>query len=117
MKPIMGFFSKMEKEVPPKQIAEIEGFLINGETIEQAYSLLLDFAALTNLRVLFVEKEGAEIIVNSIPYSKVTGVALSKQWLSSKTVVLYSSGHRHKINFLSGENAKNFYTAITEKIL
>lgn len=113
----MGIFSKMEKEVSQKQIAEIESFLIEGETIEQAYSLFLDFAALTNFRVLFVEKDGAEIIVNSIPYSKVTGVALSKQWLSSKTVLLYSSGHKHKISFLSGENAKNFYTAITEKIL
>jgi hypothetical protein len=113
----MGLFSKAEMQVSAKQIAEIETFLLEGETITQAYSLILDFAALTNLRVLFVEKDGTETVVNSLPYNRITGVALSKNWLSSKSVAIYASGLKHKVGFLSGENAKAFYLAITERIL
>jgi hypothetical protein len=113
----MGIFSKAEQVISPKQMAEIQTFLVEGETVKQAYSLVLDFAALTNLRVLFVEKDGTETVVSSLPYNRITGVALAKNWLSSKSVLLYASGLKHKVSFMSGENAKAFYLAITERIL
>ena len=110
----MGIFSKAETQVSPKQMAEIESFLLEGEKIRQAYTLLLDYAALTSFRVLFVEKDGTETVVHSLPYHKITGVSLSKAWMSSKAVSLYASGVKHKISFLSGENAMAFFKAVTE---
>lgn len=111
----MGIFSKAEQQISQKQMAEINSLLMEGENIKQAYVLLLDYAVLTNLRVLFVEKDGTETVVNSLPYNKITGVALSKAWLSSKNVIMYASGGvKHKVSFLSGENALAFFKAINE---
>jgi hypothetical protein len=113
----MGIFSQAEKQISQKQLAEINNFLLEGETIVQAYTLLLDYAALTNLRVLFVEKDGGETVLNSIAYNKITGLAMSKAWLSSKSVTIYASGIKAKISFLSSENAPAFYKAIAERTI
>jgi len=42
-----------------KRAKEIENYLFDGEVIENTYGLLMDFACLTNKRVLFVEQNTA----------------------------------------------------------
>lgn len=116
----MGFLQKAETATNEKVIKELDSFLLEGEKVTHLYNLILDYAALTNLRLIFVEKDGTETVINSISFSKITGISLSKGGMLSfaKNVYVYASGGvKHKITFLSGENALSFYKAVTEMTL
>jgi hypothetical protein len=116
----MGIFQKMETTPNEKVMKEIESLLVEGEYVTHIYSLVLDYAALTKMRLIFVEKDGTETVINSISFSKITGISLSKGGMLSfaKNVYVYASGGvKHKITFLSGENALSFYKAVTEMTL
>lgn len=116
----MGIFQKAETATNEKVIKELNSFLLEGEKVTHLYNLILDYAALTNLRLIFVEKDGTETVINSISFSKITGISLSKGGMLSfaKNVYVYASGGvKHKITFLSGENALSFYKAVTEMTL
>ena len=115
----MGIFSKLETTPNEKVMKEIETLLLEGEQVTHLYSLVLDYAALTKLRVIFVEKDGTETVINSISFSKITGVSLAKGGLLSfaKNVYIHASGVKYKISFLSGENALSFYKAVMENML
>jgi len=117
----MSFFKRMEQVQDPKQLQEIQSHLLPGEDLLSTYTLLVDYAAATSHRVIYVDKEvtSKETVLNSIPYSKINCVSLGKGGFMkfSKNVYIYGSGFAHKVSFLSSENAHEFYVNICSKIM
>ncbi|MGF1448775.1 MAG: PH domain-containing protein [Opitutales bacterium] len=52
---LLGHASEVDAERLEK---DMEGLLIKGETIEQAYKLIRDLVVLTSKRIVFVDKQG-----------------------------------------------------------
>lgn len=69
---LLGNASKIE---PEKVQAEFAQILTPGERVEHAYQLIRDTFVFTNLRLVFVNKQGltgSKLEYMSIPYSKIT---------------------------------------------
>jgi hypothetical protein len=116
----MGIFSKAEQTIDGKTMQEVHSLLLNGESVEKAYSLMFEYAVVTNHRVLWIDKVGTagETVVHSMPFSKINSIALGKGALlkPTKNVYLFGSGHSYKLSFFSGENAREFYMAVCAEL-
>lgn len=105
----MGLF-KGDKD---KHRQEVAAFLFEGEDLIQTYGLLIDFAILTNYRLLFVDKtwvsKRAEII--SVPYHKIEDVRIQKDRTFSVTnrITVMTKIEPHKLKFLRGTDVMDFY--------
>ncbi|HMN89781.1 MAG TPA: PH domain-containing protein [Saprospiraceae bacterium] len=116
----MGFWKKFETD-DPRVAQEVEKLLLPGEQIEALYALITDYAAITNQRVLFVEKEfhSSEQVISSITFRCISSVSLQKGGFMkfAKTVYVQAGGGRHSVSFMSGENAHAFYCALMQKMV
>lgn len=125
----MGLFGSKESEKikkSPREIyeGEIKEFLIPNESIEEIYSLILDYLCFTNKRLIFVDKDFSfkepKTTIYSIPYNQITGVGLEKNqkaFAFTDEIVLTTRGKSHDIKFLKGTNIKEVYNKIAEKIM
>jgi hypothetical protein len=99
------------------QVAE---FLFEGEEVLQTYGLLLDFVALTNKRILFVDKTAMSrrTAVISIPYSKVEAISIEKGklWSLSNRVEIQTKGRTYELEFLKGADVMGFYRTLARMI-
>ncbi|MEM6470462.1 MAG: PH domain-containing protein [Planctomycetota bacterium] len=91
---LMGSASEANLDKVEKQIASI---MIEGESIEQGYQLIRDMIVLTNLRIIFIDKQGVtgrKTEYLSIPYRSIVRYSVEsagtfdldsdlKLWLSS----------------------------------
>ena len=69
---LLGNASKIEPEKIQQEFAQI---LTPGERVEHAYQLIRDTFVFTNLRLVFVNRQGLtgkKVEYMSIPYSKIT---------------------------------------------
>lgn len=69
---LLGNASKIEPEKVQQEFAQI---LTPGERVEHAYQLIRDTFVFTNLRLVFVNKQGltgSKLSYMTIPYSKIT---------------------------------------------
>ena len=72
---IDGLLGNATKIEPEKVQAEFAQILTPGERVEHAYQLIRDTFVFTNLRLVFVNKQGltgSKLEYMSIPYSRIT---------------------------------------------
>ena len=124
----MGIFSgkeKSEKKSPREMYEEeIKEFLLPGESIEEIYSLILDYICFTNKRLIFVDKDISfkepKTTINSVPYSQISGVGLvknEKAFAFTDELILSTRYKNFDLKFIKGTNIKEVYNKINEKIL
>lgn len=110
----MGFLKSAE-EIHGEKLQE---FLVEGETVEHVYSLVVDFVALTNKRILFVDQSvfSKETAVITIPYSKIEKIGLQKdkRWSLSDKVEITTRNDKHELKLLKG--GLEFYKKLTQHI-
>ena len=115
----MGFFKNREGYYV-KYEEEIQEFIVEGEFIEEIYGLVLDYACLTNKRIIFTDKAigTKEMELISIPYSKVEAVSIIKGKLFSLTnkISIYTKFQNYSLEFIKGANVTEFYKTITKYI-
>ena len=115
----MGLFSsKSAEEIHGDKIKE---FLFEGEILEHVYGLVVDFVALTNKRMIFVDKSvfSKETGVISVPYSKIEKIAIVKDkfWSLSDKIEVTTRSDKHELKLLQGKNeGLKFYTTLSKYI-
>lgn len=114
----MAFFNTSAEDRYKKQIQE---FLFDGETIEHVYGLAIDFVALTNKRLIFVDQSllGKETGVVSIPYSHIDeiGIVKDKFWSMSDKVLITTKHGKHELKLLqSKDESLKFYNTLAKHI-
>jgi hypothetical protein len=118
----MGFLSNLQDKNKARIVEEINGFLLEGEEIENIYIAIVDFVCLTNKRMIFADKSGVlakgDFMV-SVPYKNIISVFTTKGgWNSFSDFVGFSTaGSVHQLKLTKGENAKECFKSITEKII
>ncbi|MBU8907653.1 PH domain-containing protein [Desertibacillus haloalkaliphilus] len=114
----MSFFKSRDNQ--EKHIDQIQEYLIPGEQLEQTYGLVIDFVALTDKRILFVDKSfvSKATAVVTIPYSKIEEIAIQKSGTLSFTnkVEITTKGGSHELSFVKGADVFGFYKKLTSKI-
>ncbi|UZH06423.1 PH domain-containing protein [Heyndrickxia coagulans] len=91
------------------------------ETIEHVYGLAIDFVALTNKRLIFVDQSlfGKETGVVSIPYSRIDeiGIVKDKFWSMSDKIMITTKHDKHELKLLQGKDeALKFYNTLAKYI-
>lgn len=114
----MGLFSSGDNEEKHAQAAE--ELLIEGEELEKTYGLLNDFVALTNKRVIFVDKTylSTQKSVVSIPYNKIEEIILGigSAFSLSDSIGIVTKSHQHALKFTKTADINGFYKSILKKI-
>lgn len=116
----MGIFKSVEKK-DEKARQEIEALLLIGERIEEVYSLIIDYAAVTSIRLIFVDRNAtsSKKQVTSIPWNKISSVHLQKGGFLSwtKKVSVHVSSKEYEIELIDEGNAKELHDMILQRII
>jgi hypothetical protein len=101
---------------------EIQPVLLPDEEIISIYGLFVDFAAITNKRLLFMDKSvtSKNKSLITIPFSKISSVSLVnvKNLMVSVYEIEISTGHRQfDLKFANKDLLTEFYKTITTYIL
>lgn len=114
----MGFFSKLDESNRNAKKEQIKMFLFDGEIIEYVYPLSTDFVALTNKRLIFVDKNVLlkETGIKTIPYSKIEEIAIvkDKAWAITDKVEITTRHDKHELKLL--QDGLEFYNKLAERI-
>lgn len=118
----MGFFDNIQAKADAQKKQEIESFLLPNEEVEKLFSMIEDYAFVTNKnRLVFIDKQilSSKKGIYSVPFSKISCVSLSRGGFMkiSSEVELTISGKSLELKFYDGNQAKEFYMTIAEKIL
>lgn len=112
----MGLLTGLVNRGKEKHGAEVMDYLFQGERVISTYGLLIDFAALTTERLLFVDKTliSKRSFVVSVPYSKVESVAIEKDRRLAFTnkIIIYTKKREFSLNFIKGTSVLEFYHAL-----
>lgn len=99
---------------------EIDSFLFDGEVIENTYGLLMDFACLTNKRVMFVDKTllSKKKAIISIPYNRIDSIAieLGGALSISNEIEIITRGKEYELKFIKGADVQGFYRKLAQYI-
>ncbi|MBB6451135.1 hypothetical protein HNR44_003129 [Geomicrobium halophilum] len=115
----MAFWKKAENRKNHREQAS--EYLVEDEQLLQTYGLMIDFVALTNRRVIFVNKsfvsKRSEVV--SIPYTKIEEIALLKdrKLAISNPVRISTRSNNHHLNLIKGNDATGFYKQLSRQIL
>lgn len=116
----MGFLDSITAKITEKANQELTKILPEGETVLKIYIVKEDFCALTEKRVVFVDKKlvSSKKTLTSVPYSKINFVALKRGgFLSiSKEVIIGTGGLALEIDTYDGEQAYEIVKEISKKI-
>ena len=116
----MGLFDNVQQKISDNAKKELEKALPEGDTIQQFYIVKEDFCALTDKRVIFIDKKlvSSKKTLTSIPYSKINFVALKRGgFLSiSKEVIIGSGGLTLEVDTWDGEQAYEIMREISKRI-
>lgn len=118
----MGFFENAQTKAELQKKQEIESFLLPEEEVEKVFSMIEDYAFVTNRkRLVFIDKQllSNRKGVYSVPLSKISCVSLSRGGFMklSSDVELTISGKSLELKFYDGNQAKDFYMTIAKKTL
>lgn len=106
--------------VDERRVGDIQEYLIEGEAVEQVYGLLVDFVALTNKRVIFVDKTivSKKTSVTSIPYSKIESISIEKgkTLALSNEIEIVTKHKAYELKFVKGGDVVGFYKSLTKHI-
>lgn len=111
-------FGFNRNSIDESRAAELQNFLIEGESIGQIYRLQLDFAALTSLRLIFVDKNlgSNKTEVTSIPYSKIEAISIEQGKALSDEVEIATKHKAYKLKFYKGTDVLGFYNTLAKHI-
>lgn len=116
----MGLFDNLQQKVSDNAKKELEKILPETDTIDKIYIVKEDFCALTDKRVVFVDKKlvSSKKTLTSVPYSKINFVALKRGgFLSiSKEVIVGSGGLTLEIDTWDGDQAYEIVKEISKRI-
>ncbi len=116
----MGFLDSITTKITEKANQELTKILPEGETVLKIYIVKEDFCALTEKRVVFVDKKlvSSKKTLTSVPFSKINFVALKRGgFLSiSKEVIIGTGGLALEIDTYDGEQAYEIVKEISKKI-
>ncbi|USB34560.1 PH domain-containing protein [Paenibacillus sp. YPG26] len=95
-----------------------EDLLIDDETIESVHTLFKNQAVLTNMRVIFEERESLNEMslsfIVSIPYSKINAIALERKGFTSTNRLIISTGAKeYKLMFNLIEDVLKFQKSLS----
>ena len=106
--------------VNERHIENVQEYLIEGEVVEQVYGLVVDFIALTNKRVIFVDKiiGFKNTSVTSIPYSKIESISIEngKALSFSNEIEIVTKHKAYVLKFVKGADVVGFYKSLTKHI-
>lgn len=116
----MGLFDSKDKKVE-NATQEVSSLLFEDEIIESLHLLIEDFIALTNKRVLFVNKVAGTTKkdVTTIPYSKITSVSLSKGGFMrfSQEITIGVGSGKFECKTFEPNEVLQLYKQLTHKIM
>jgi len=114
----MGFLGSGDNE--EKHAKAAEELLIEGEKLQRTFGLMNDFVALTNKRIIFVDKTylSAKKSVVSIPYNNIEEVILGISGTFSLTneIGIVTKSHKHVLKFTKTADINGFHKSILAKI-
>lgn len=121
----MGFLSKakqaMDTKLDDKVKQELALYILPSENIEHIFRAKEDFGALTNKRIIFMDKSliGSKKTVIGVPYGKINAVGLNKGGFMSfsKEVVITIGSKVTEIDTYNSDMAIELYTKLSEKIV
>lgn len=118
----MNFFKKTAENAEQQKQDEIMALLVDGERLLKIYNAFVDYCALTDKRVIMVDKEltSAKTVITSIPYSKINTLSIGKSggFMAFNKVVQISAGTRnYEIILILPEHAQELHKAISNRIL
>lgn len=123
----MGLFTKEPKpkqDIKERYLQEIKDFLLDGESVEGIYPLILDFLCITNKRLIFVDKDLSfkepKTTIYSITYNNIGGIGLEKNekvFAFTDVISIVTRGKTFNLKFIKGTNLKEIYNRIVEKIV
>jgi hypothetical protein len=115
---MMAWFGTAENS--EKDLQVLKEFVLEGEEVYKTYGYTEDFTAITNLRIIYMDKDiiGGRKGVMSIPYSKIESVFIEKgKFFSlSNKVVIQTKSMNHEIEFLKGDDVLGFYNFVVGQI-
>ncbi|WP_147804920.1 PH domain-containing protein [Alkalicoccus halolimnae] len=115
----MGLFSRGDNKA--KHIEQAEEFLFDREEVLSTYGLMVDFAAFTSHRILFVDRSfmtKSKSVVVSIPYSKIEEIAIEKTgfFAFSNTIEIATKSDKHALQFMKDTDVMEVYRELSKKI-
>ncbi|SDJ24741.1 PH domain-containing protein [Natribacillus halophilus] len=115
----MAFWRKADNR--KKHQEQARQYIVEDEQLLHTYGLMIDFVALTDQRIIFVEKswvsKRSEVV--SIPYSKIEEIALLKdrRMAISNPVRISTRSNNHQLNLIKGNDAVGFYKQLSRQIM
>lgn len=114
----MGIFGGGAKKESEQDVSQ---YLIDGESVISVHSLMIDYAALTNKRVIFVDRSAASNTLSntvSIPFSRIDTIELENKALSlTNKLTIISRGKSYDLKFNKNEDVLEFYKNLTAQIV
>jgi len=124
----MGLFGGKEgkEKKSPEEIygPQIEELLMYGEEVERIYPLFIDFMAITNKRLIYVDKDlslkDPKTTIYSTTFDKIVEVGIVKSeklFSMTEELIIVTKGKTHELKFLKGTNMMDVYKGIVSKTL
>jgi hypothetical protein len=109
-------FSELQEEKKQERLKEAESLLLENETIKRFFSLISDYMAITDKRLIYVDGKfiGMKKAIVSLSFNKITCVAMEKGGFMKFTsdIKICAGKIDSKIKFLYPEDALDFYKAV-----
>lgn len=100
---------------------EVDSLLLPNEELLNLYSAVMDYVAITDKRLLFVDGEFASSkkTITSLPFKSIVSVHLEKGGFLSftKKVIVAVSGGKFNISLISRSEAKDLYNNLVLRVL
>ncbi len=117
----MGFLDNAREKLKETAKKEVDTLLITGEIVEKFYMVKEDYCALTNKRLIFIDKSftSNRKASTGIPFSKINSVSLKKggAFSISKEVIVTVGSKDLDIDLWDANEALEIFKAISERIV
>ena len=116
----MGFFDKLTESASTTFNKEVEALLLPGEAVEESIKLVSDYFVFTSKRIIFVDAKfmSSKRAVISIPYSKISEVAMSTGGMMSfsQEIAIQVGSVQHEVKLYDPKQSITLYNKIVAKI-
>jgi hypothetical protein len=114
----MGIFSAINDQAKKINEEKVRQFLFDGEILENVYALSLDFVAITNKRLIFVDSKvfTKETGVVSVPFRAIDKIAIikDKAWALGDRIEITTRNDKYELKLL--KNGLEFYKELSYRI-
>lgn len=114
----MGLFTNQVKKMGEEEVAEL---LLNGETAERIFSVGADFCAVTNYRVIVIDKNimSKKKAITAAPFSRVSSVSLKRggSLSNTKEIIIQIGSREIELELYNKKEALEIFHLISEKLI